>query len=55
MDKKIIKTSSKGTNYKTAQLIREGNTVNQALATAQQLQEFTSIAKKAKRRQRLGM
>jgi hypothetical protein len=55
VDNKNLKTSSKGTNYQTAKLIRQGATVNQALAIAQKGEQLDMIAKKAKRRQRLGM
>ena len=55
MDKKVLKTSSKGTNYNTARLIRAGNTVNEALSIAQQTEQMLVADKKSKRRKRLGI
>jgi hypothetical protein len=55
VDKLSIKRSTKGTNFQAAKLIRQGATVNDALAAAQQAEEFSVMAKRNRRRQRLGM
>jgi len=55
VDRLNIKRSTKGTNFLTSKLIREGSTINEALAKAQQTEEFSVMAKRTKRRQRLGM